>query len=284
MWLTKIDVNAPAGDLAQRPGRGRERVRPAERGRRGVQPPRSSRRRTAARGSPCGWRSAGGARGAPRASSDVGGPDRTTRSDASRPDASARDRGDAAVSSLLAGAGAADAGGGSIAAPAPPPTRTVHIRIHFSQFDPTDIDVEPGQTIRFVVENTDPIDHEFIVGDEQVQLAHEAGTEAHHPPRPGEISIAPGETVVTTVTFPSTGSVLFGCHLPGHYAYGMRGTITIAWQSCRESATGCHTPRLGEGCTRGHLSVTTGFVAPSSRATARAGSTSRCSVSGSPPV
>ena len=38
----------------------------------------------------------------------------------------------------------------------------------------------------------------------------------------------PGETIVTTVTFPSTGSLLFGCHLPGHYAYGMRGMITIA--------------------------------------------------------
>ena len=79
-----------------------------------------------------------------------------------------------------------------------------------------------------MVENTDPIDHEFIVGDEQVQQAHEAGTEAHHPPRPGEISIPPGETVVTTVTFPSQGSLLFGCHLPGHYAYGMRASITIA--------------------------------------------------------
>ena len=106
--------------------------------------------------------------------------------------------------------------------------RTVHIGIHFSRFDPSDIDIEPGQTIRFVVENADPIDHEFIVGDEQVQQVHEAGTEAHHAPRPGEISIAPGETVVTTMTFPSEGSLLFGCHLPGHYAYGMRGVITIA--------------------------------------------------------
>ena len=132
------------------------------------------------------------------------------------------------VSLLLACAGVATAAGWLDRESAQPTTRTVHIRIHFSHFDPTDIDVEQGQTIRFVVENTDPIDHEFIVGDEQVQQAHEAGTEAHHPPRPGEISIAPGETVITTVTFPSTGSLLFGCHLPGHYAYGMRGTITIS--------------------------------------------------------
>jgi uncharacterized cupredoxin-like copper-binding protein len=131
------------------------------------------------------------------------------------------------VSLLLAGAGVATAAGW-LGSEAPPRTRTVHITIHFSRFDPSDIEIQPGQTIRFVVENTDPIDHEFIVGDEQVQQAHEAGTEAHHPPRPGEISIAPGETVVTTVTFPVEGRLLFGCHLPGHYAYGMRGLITIA--------------------------------------------------------
>ena len=113
-------------------------------------------------------------------------------------------------------------------ASASPSVRTVAIGIHYSAFSLDTIDVEPGETVRFVVTNTDPIDHEFIVGDEQVQQAHEAGTEAHHPPRPGEISIAPGETVVTTVTFPVEGRLLFGCHLPGHYAYGMRGLITIA--------------------------------------------------------
>jgi len=37
-----------------------------------------------------------------------------------------------------------------------------------------------------------------------------------------------GTTRATTVTFgPSTGTMLFGCHLPGHYAYGMVGTIEI---------------------------------------------------------
>ncbi len=132
------------------------------------------------------------------------------------------------VSLLLAGAGVATAAGWLDEHTTAPPTRTIHIQIHFSGFDPSDIAIEPGQTVRFVVENTDPIDHEFIVGDEQVQRTHEAGTEAHHAPRPGEISIPPGETVVTTVTFPSQGALLFGCHLPGHYAYGMRGSITIA--------------------------------------------------------
>ena len=99
------------------------------------------------------------------------------------------------VSLLLAGAGVATAAGWLGSDTPPTRTRTVHITIHFSAFDPSDVEIQPGQTIRFVVENTDPIDHEFIVGDEAVQQAHEAGTEAHHTPRPGEISIPPGGQV-----------------------------------------------------------------------------------------
>jgi uncharacterized cupredoxin-like copper-binding protein len=131
---------------------------------------------------------------------------------------------------VLAGAGTAVASGwlADDAADGTPPPREVTVRIHFSRFDPEAIDVAPGQTVTFVVENTDPIDHEFIVGDEGVQLVHERGTEAHHAPRPGEISVPAGQTVATTLTFAREPRVLlFGCHLPGHYAFGMRGELRI---------------------------------------------------------
>ena len=107
-------------------------------------------------------------------------------------------------------------------ASASPSVRTVAIGIHYSAFSLETIHVEPGETVRFVVTNTDPIDHEFIVGDRAVQVAHELGTEAFHPPRPGEMTIPAGETVSTTFTFGGR-DLLFGCHLPGHYVYGMRG-------------------------------------------------------------
>lgn len=115
-------------------------------------------------------------------------------------------------------------------ASAGPGVRTVHIEIHFSRFSVGNVDVAPGETVRFVVENTDPIDHEFIVGDRVVQLIHERGTEPLHPPKPGEMSVPAGTTQTTTYTFPATPGprLIFGCHLPGHYAYGMHGTITIA--------------------------------------------------------
>ena len=105
---------------------------------------------------------------------------------------------------------------------------TVRITIHYSSFEPDGLAVEPGETVRFVIVNTDPIDHEFILGDQRVQDIHEKGTEAHHAPRPGEVSVPAGETVVTTYTFPKIGgSLIFGCHLPGHYSFGMHGIVTI---------------------------------------------------------
>ena len=119
----------------------------------------------------------------------------------------------------------------TVRAGAPPTgdgTREVRIVVHHSRFELPTVAVAPGETVRFVLENSDPIDHEFIVGDAQVQLAHERGTEAHHAPRPGEITVPAGTTRATTVTFPrSKKTTLFGCHLPGHYAYGMVGTIEI---------------------------------------------------------
>ena len=113
---------------------------------------------------------------------------------------------------------AADAPGSSI----------VHVRIHYSHFDPEALSFQAGETVTVVVENTDPIDHEFLLGDDAVQLAHERGTEAFHPPRPGEMTVPAGTTATTTYTFVEPGELILGCHLPGHYAYGMRVPITIA--------------------------------------------------------
>jgi uncharacterized cupredoxin-like copper-binding protein len=105
---------------------------------------------------------------------------------------------------------------------------TVEITIHYSHFDPSTLGFPTGTTVRFIVHNTDPIDHEFILGDTRVQNVHELGTEAHHPPRPGEMSVPAGATRTTTYTFTETGTLIFGCHLPGHYAFGMRGLVTVA--------------------------------------------------------
>lgn len=101
------------------------------------------------------------------------------------------------------------------------------IVIEHSRFDPGRMSVNQGETVTFVIRNTDPIDHEFIIGTTEVQRAHEEGTEAHHGTKPGEVTIPAGTTRETTYTFDRPGRLIYGCHLPRHYDYGMRGEISI---------------------------------------------------------
>lgn len=103
--------------------------------------------------------------------------------------------------------------------------RTVQVTIRHSKFVPARFTARRGETVRFVLTNTDPIDHEFILGDEAVQRRHELGTEAAHGAVPGEVSVPPGQVAETTYTFSHAGVALIGCHAPGHYAYGMRGWV-----------------------------------------------------------
>jgi uncharacterized cupredoxin-like copper-binding protein len=105
---------------------------------------------------------------------------------------------------------------------------TVVITIHHSRFQPAALRVRPGGTVRFVIRNSDPIDHELILGDEAVQRRHERGTERRHDAVPGEVSVAAGQQAATSFTFPAApGRLEYACHLPGHYAYGMHGLVTV---------------------------------------------------------
>jgi plastocyanin len=104
---------------------------------------------------------------------------------------------------------------------------TVEITIHWSHFDPSAVTVPVGRPVTFVITNTDPIDHEWIVGDAALHERHRTGTEPFHNARPTEITIPALSQRRTTVTFPATGALQYICHLPGHEAYGMVGTVTI---------------------------------------------------------
>lgn len=111
---------------------------------------------------------------------------------------------------------------------APPPAGAAEVKIRYSRFLPSEMTFEAGTTVRFVIRNADPIDHEFILGDEGVQRRHESGTHARHGEVPGEVSVPALSEATTTYTFKTKGSLTFACHLPGHFAYGMRGRIRVA--------------------------------------------------------
>ena len=104
---------------------------------------------------------------------------------------------------------------------------SVEVPIRYSHFERPTITVHAGVPITIVLRNDDPIDHEWIVGDEGVHDRHRQGSEPVHASRPTEVSIPAGSTSTTTISFATPGMYRYICHLPGHEAYGMVGTLIV---------------------------------------------------------
>ena len=139
-------------------------------------------------------------------------------------------------------------------APATPPIvagsssapREVNVVLKDWVFLPDPVDVVPGETVLLHVVNGGLEVHELVIGDQLVQDAWEAAEGAAADPPPGPtpvVSVGPAVTGVRVVvasgqrldvawTVPTdpaaVGRLLFGCHIPGHWARGMRGTLRIA--------------------------------------------------------
>jgi uncharacterized cupredoxin-like copper-binding protein len=105
---------------------------------------------------------------------------------------------------------------------------TVEIHIRYSHFEPSAVTVPVDRPVTFVLINDDPIDHEWIVGDQSLHERHRTGTEARHDARPTEVTIDAMSTRPTTITFIDTAPLQYICHLPGHEQYGMVGTLEIS--------------------------------------------------------
>lgn len=133
----------------------------------------------------------------------------------------------AGVAAAVAATGYAVSASGTVAEPLGPGVITLEVGIDRSAFDIESLRVVEGTLVQFVVRNDDPIDHELVVGDDEVHRLHANGSERRHPPVPGEVSVAPGDTSMTFYEFTEPGSIVFACHLPGHVAYGMAGTIEV---------------------------------------------------------
>jgi uncharacterized cupredoxin-like copper-binding protein len=113
------------------------------------------------------------------------------------------------------------------------PSRTVTIRTTDQlRFAPDAIVVRQGETVAFEVTNDGAIPHELVIGDDSVQQEHEAemaGDEgmASMDESAYAVEVPPGATVTLVYTFSQSGTLLYGCHVPGHYPAGMWGTITV---------------------------------------------------------
>ena len=112
-------------------------------------------------------------------------------------------------------------------------------------FLPDPLDFVPGETVVLHVVNGGLDIHELVIGDEAVQNAWDAAEAAHADPPPGAtpaVSVAPdvsgirvvvasGQRVDLTWTAPGAadlGRFILGCHIPGHWAKGMRASVRVA--------------------------------------------------------
>ncbi|MBB5322876.1 cupredoxin domain-containing protein [Marinobacter oulmenensis] len=132
-------------------------------------------------------------------------------------------------------------------------SRTINVEMYDNYYEPEMIDVEPGETVRFVVENKGNLVHEFNIGTPGMHDAHQKemkmmvehgviqGGQIHHDMMdmdmgnghsmkhddPNSVLLEPGESQEVVWTFSDKGNVEFACNVPGHYQAGMYGEINF---------------------------------------------------------
>lgn len=159
--------------------------------------------------------------------------------------------GTALVASLTASVALADVGHGSgIGEPGKPAQvdRTITVRMDEMKYDPATIVVEPGETIRFRIENVGTVVHEFNIGtastwdahaDEMMEMMDKGmmtvDTLDHDKMMmagmmhddANSVLLEPGDTGEIVWTFPQGGEIGFACNVPGHRESGMVGDFRI---------------------------------------------------------
>jgi uncharacterized cupredoxin-like copper-binding protein len=112
-------------------------------------------------------------------------------------------------------------------------SRSIDIRMDDTmRFAPDTLQVQAGETIRFVVHNAGKVEHELVLGSDEDIRAHaedmKKGTDhSHSHAGAAAISVAPGQKGELVVTFSKTGTLQMACLIPGHYEAGMKGQLNV---------------------------------------------------------
>ncbi|MBA6116417.1 cupredoxin family protein [Pseudomonas putida] len=136
-------------------------------------------------------------------------------------------------------------------APAAKATRTVEVVLKDIAFEPKDLQVKAGETVRFVLINEGQLPHEFNLGDKAMHAEHQKEMLAmqgklftagmnHEGMEHGQMDhgvhghdggntvlVQPGQRAELTWTFRKSAPIEFACNVPGHYQAGMVGALTI---------------------------------------------------------
>ena len=111
-------------------------------------------------------------------------------------------------------------------------TRTITVNMSDAmRYDPSEITVQRGERIRFVVRNGGKTMHEMILGSlnelkEHGELMKKFPDMEHD--EPNKISLAPGKRGEVIWQFTKADTVNFACLHPGHFDAGMKGQVIVA--------------------------------------------------------
>lgn len=132
-------------------------------------------------------------------------------------------------------------------------SRTITVEMYDNYYEPEEISVEPGQTVRFVVENKGSLVHEFNIGTPAMHEGHQKemmmmvqhgviqggklnrdmmkmdmgnGQSMKHDD-PNSILLESGQSQEVVWKFSEKGNIEFACNVPGHYQAGMVGDVNF---------------------------------------------------------
>lgn len=115
-------------------------------------------------------------------------------------------------------------------------TRTIRIEADEYSFDPAEIAVKVGETVKFVVVNNGKLMHELTIGDAAEQDAHQQSMSKMSDMKHDEevqqmpanaVHIPPGQTRELTWMFSKNGKLIIACNYPGHSVLGMTGALEV---------------------------------------------------------
>jgi len=138
-------------------------------------------------------------------------------------------------------------------------SRTVEITMADNYFEPENLVVQAGETVRFVVKNQGEFLHEFNIGTAAMHAQHqeemmtmmehgmltptgidhemmkmdhsEMGMSGHTHDDPNSVLVEPGGSQELIWKFAKATNLEFACNVPGHYEAGMMGEISFSKKS-----------------------------------------------------
>ena len=111
-------------------------------------------------------------------------------------------------------------------------SRTINVDMADTmRFNPAELKIQQGDTVRFIVRNTGKVMHEMVIGTKE-ELEKHAEVMRKHPgmehDEPYMAHVEPGKRQEITWRFTKPGTFMYGCLIPGHWEAGMKGTLVVA--------------------------------------------------------